>query len=103
LLTVAQVPFRRGYVVDGCALLDVVKLTVEPGHLDVEQFAPPFGGLLALGTPSRLQAGVGERGLQRLFRTAHLRCQPRAHTPTTEQGRSRAGGRGSLKKIASGR
>ena len=61
-----EIPLLRGHVVDRRALLDGVELAVEPGDLDVEQLAPIFRRLLALGAPSRLQAGVGEGGLQRL-------------------------------------
>ena len=60
-----EIPFLRGHVVDRGALLDGVELAVEPGDLDVEELAPIFGGLLALGAPGRLQAGIGEGGLQR--------------------------------------
>ena len=65
-----EVPFLRGHVVDRGALLDGVELAVEPGHLDVEQLAPVFGRRLALGAPGGLQAGIGERRLQRLLRAA---------------------------------
>ena len=78
-----EVPFLRGHVVDRGALLDGVELAVEPGHLDVEQLAPVFGRLLALRAPGRLQAGIGERRLQRLARPAgllaHLLRQRRAY------------------------
>ena len=62
--------FWIGHVVDRGALLDRVELAVEPGDVDVEQLAPVFRRLLALGAPGRLQSGVGERGLERLLRTA---------------------------------
>jgi hypothetical protein len=48
------------------------ELTVEPGHLDIHQFAPGLGRLLALGAPGGLQAGVGKRGFQGLFRLHEL-------------------------------
>ena len=67
-----EIPLLRGHVVDRRALLDGVELAVEPGHLDVEQLAPIFRRLLALRAPGRLQAGVGERGLQRLRRACPL-------------------------------
>ena len=67
-----EIPFLRGHVVDRGALLDRVELAVEPGDLDVEQLAPPFRRLLALGAPGRLQAGIGERRLQRLLRTCRF-------------------------------
>ena len=67
-----EIPLLRGHVVDRGALLDGVELAVEPGHLDVEQLAPVFGRLLALRAPGRLQAGVGERRLERLLRTSHF-------------------------------
>ena len=59
------------------------QLAVEPGDLDVEQLAPELGRLLALGAPGRLQAGIGERGLQRLLGAAHLRppWPPRSSGP----------------------
>ena len=90
-----EVPFLRGHVVDRGALLDGVELAVEPGHLDVEELAPVFRRRLALGAPGRLQAGIGERRLQRLLRAAgRRRRQPspgrcrgrreRAAAPPTE-------------------
>ena len=65
-----EVPLLGGHVVDGGALLGGVELAVEPGDLDVEQLAPVLGGLLALGAPGRLQAGIGEGGLERLLGAA---------------------------------
>ena len=65
-----EIPLLRGHVVDRRALLDGVELAVEPGHFDVEQLAPIFRRLLALGAPGRLQAGVGEGRLERL--ASHL-------------------------------
>ena len=62
-----EVPLLRGHVVDGGALLHRVELAVEPGHLDVEELAPVFGRLLALGAPGGLQAGIGEGRLERLL------------------------------------
>ena len=93
-----EIPFLRGHVVDRGALLDGVELAVEPGDLDVEQLAPPFRRLLALGAPGRLQARIGERCLQRLLRTCHCR-QRRVDAQPAEQGGRRAGGRRRLKKI----
>ena len=99
-----EIPFLRGHVVDGGALLDGVELAVEPGHLDIEQLAPLFGRLLALGAPGGLQPGVGEGGLQRLLRTPHrgpLRAPDR--WLRRRNGRRRARGGCRLKEIAPGR
>ena len=67
-----EVPFLRGHVVDGGALLGSAEFAVEPGDLDVEELAPEFRGLLALGAPGRLQSGVREGRLQRLLGPSHL-------------------------------
>ena len=84
-----EVPLLRGHVVDRRALLDGVELAVEPGHFDVEQLAPIFRRLLALRAPGRLQAGVGEGGLQRLRRHAgflgHGAGNQRIEAETAEQ------------------
>src|SRR5262249_5923820 len=64
-----EIPFLRRHVIDRSALLDSVKLTVEPGHLDVEELAPVLGGGLALRAPGGLKAGIGEGSLQGLLRT----------------------------------
>src|SRR5262249_37806734 len=92
-----EVPFLRGHVVDGGALLHGIKLAIEPGYLDVEELAPIFGGLLALRAPCRLQTGIGEGSLQRLLRSAGFLGECR------KRGREEAGGAGDrceLEKIA---
>ena len=97
-----EIPFLRSHIVDRRALLDGVELAVEPGDLDIEQLAPPFGRLLALGAPRRLQPGVGEGRLQRLLGTPHFRRKRWIYAQSTEQGGCRAGSRCHLKKIAPG-
>ena len=91
-----EVPLLRGHVVDGGALLGGRQLAVEPGHLDIEQLAPELGRLLALRAPGRLQAGIGERGLQRLLGPAHLGrhggAHHRVHAESAEQRRGRGAG-----------
>ena len=77
-----EIPLLRGHVVDRRALLDRVELAVEPGDVDVEQLAPIFGRLLALRAPGRLQSGVGESGLERLFRPAGRLGQRLGHERT---------------------
>ncbi len=66
-----EIPLLGRHVVDRGALLGGVELAVEPGDLDVEQLAPVLGGPLALRAPGRLQAGVGERCLERLDSDAY--------------------------------
>jgi hypothetical protein len=59
---------------DRGALLLRGQFAVEPGHVHIEQLAPVFRRLLALCAPRRLQTGIGESRLQRLFRPGrHLR------------------------------
>ena len=93
-----EIPFLRGHVVDRGALLDRVELAVEPGDLDVEQLAPPFRRLLALGAPGGLQACIGECRLQRFLRSCRCR-QRRVDAQSAEQGGCRAASRRRLKKI----
>src|SRR5262245_12246415 len=47
---------------------------VEPSHVDIEELAPIFGRLLALGTPTQLKTDIGERGFQRLLGAAGGVC-----------------------------
>ena len=92
-----EIPLLRGHVVDGRALFHRIELAIEPGHFHVEELAPVFGGLLALGTPGGLQAGIGEGGLQRFFRPPGFLGESR------KRGRQQGGGarhRGKLEKIA---
>ena len=49
-----EVPFLRSRVFDRRALLDRIELAVKPSHFDVEQSAPIFRRLFALGAPGRL-------------------------------------------------
>ena len=97
-----EIPFLGGHVVDGGALLGCGQFAVEPGDVDVEQLAPVFGGLLALGAPGGLQAGVGEGGLQRLVRSrgllGHIGGEGRVEP--TEQGGAGHGGCGHPKEVA---
>ncbi len=78
--------------------LVALELAVEPGDLDIEQLAPELGRLLALGAPGRLQAGVGERRLQRLLGPAgglrHFRGDGRAGAQTAKH----CGGSGRLRE-----
>ncbi|MHC2371955.1 hypothetical protein ACVIQT_006603 [Bradyrhizobium diazoefficiens] len=95
-----EIPFLRGHVVDRGALLHRIELAVEPGDFDVEQLAPEFRGLLALRTPGSLEAGVGERRLQRLLRSSDFSRQCGVYAHAAEDGSCGAGGRCRLKKIA---
>ena len=103
-----EVPLLRRHVVDGGALLDGVKLSVEPGHVDVEKLAPIFGGLLALRAPARLQTGVREGCLERLFGSARLfregHAELRIHSHAGEHHRGPCpGGRATQEITAGGR
>ena len=69
-----EVPFLVCYVFDCGKLLGVRKRAIKPGHLDVEELAPVFGRLLALGAPTYLQTNIGERGLQRFLGPAGCFC-----------------------------
>jgi hypothetical protein len=54
-------------------LLGIGKLAVEPSYVDVKQLAPMLRRLLPLGTPTHLQADIGEGSLQRFLRpTRHF-------------------------------
>src|SRR6185437_16522320 len=74
-----------------------------PRHLDVVELAPILGGLLALGAPGGLQAGVGEGGLERLLGAtgglAHLLRQRRVDAEPGQRGGGHAGRR-ALKEAA---